>query len=161
MDHRAAAVDARLVGLAAGATVVASTAWYTAFGTRLARYSDAYAGDARPPGWVLPVELARSTAVAAAVAVLADRTGARGPAAAARLGLGLWAAFPFVLLTGSVVHEKVPWQLAALHGGDWLVKLLLVSSIVGRGPASSTGVATAQRRTARRALSSPVTSRTS
>lgn len=125
--------DARLVGFAAGATVLASTAWYTAFGRHLARDSDAYARPpARPPGWVLPVELARSSAVAAAVAVLADRAGARGPAATARLGLGLWAAFPFVLLTGSVVHEKVPWQLDALHGGDWLVKLLLVSSIVGR-----------------------------
>ena len=37
-----------------------------------------------------------------------------------------------VLLTGSVVHEKVPWRLAAIHGGDWLLKLLLVSAVVAR-----------------------------
>ena len=31
---------------------------------------------------------------------------------------------------GSVVHEKVPWRLAAIHSGDWLVKLLLITSVV-------------------------------
>ena len=127
-----AAPDPRAVAPAAISAVVASVAWYTAFGPRLGRLNEVYAGTARPPAWVMPVELARSTAVATAVAVLADRTGAHGPAARARLALGLWGAFPAVLLTGSVVHEKVPWQLAAIHSGDWLVKLLLVTTIVGR-----------------------------
>ena len=49
-----------------------------------------------------------------------------------RLGLRLWVAFPVVLLSGSVVHEKVPWQQAAVHAGDWLVKLLLMSAVQGR-----------------------------
>ena len=127
-----APVGVGVIGLAAGSAVVASTAWYTAFGKQLARYHPAYAGNSRAPAWVLPVELARSTTVATAVAVLADRVQARDPAAAARLGLGLWGAFPVVLLVGSVVHEKVPWQQAAIHGGDWLVKLLLISTLVGR-----------------------------
>ena len=78
------------------------------------------------------MELARSTAVATAVSVLADGVRPAGLLGAARLGLGLWGAFPVVLLTGSVVHEKVPWQLAAIHGGDWLGKLLLISAVVGR-----------------------------
>ena len=47
------------------------------------------------------------------------------------LGLALWIGFPVILLLGSVVHEKVPWRLAALHAGDWLVKLLLIAVIVG------------------------------
>jgi len=63
--------DLGRVGLAAGASVVASAAWYTAWGDRLARLDEAYAGDARPPAWMLPVELARSAAVATAVAGLA------------------------------------------------------------------------------------------
>jgi hypothetical protein len=46
------------------------------------------------------------------------------------LGLALWLGFPLVLWTGAVVHENTPWQLAAIHGGDWLVKLLVVSVIV-------------------------------
>jgi hypothetical protein len=121
-----------MVGLSAAAAVAASAAWYTAFGKQLARMDDAYAEGTRQPAWVMPVELARSTAVAAAMTVLVDRTRANGPLEAAKLGVGLWGAFPVVLLTGSVVHEKVPWQKAAIHAGDWLVKLLLVSTLVGR-----------------------------
>jgi Protein of unknown function (DUF1761) len=120
--------DLRRIALAAGASVVSSAAWYTAWGTRLAELDEAYAGDARPPAWVLPVELARSATVATAVAVLAADA---GTGSRLRLAAGLWAAFPVVLLTGSVVHEKVPWQQAAIHGGDWLVKLLLVAGVVG------------------------------
>ena len=120
------------VGLAAAAAVASSTAWYTAFGPRLARLDEVYAGDAAPPPWIVPVEFARSATVAAAVSVLADRTGTRDLAGRLRLGLGRWATFPVVLLTGSVVHEKVPWQQAAIHAGDWLAKLLLVSAVVGR-----------------------------
>jgi hypothetical protein len=69
---------------------------------------------------VLPVELIRSATVATAVAVPAQRSDTRGPAGAARLALGLWLASPAVLLAGSVVHEKVPWRLTAIHSGDWL-----------------------------------------
>ena len=122
------------VGLAAAAAVASSTAWYTAFGPRLAQLDEVYAGDAPPPPWLPPVEFARSAVVAAAVRALAVRTGATAPADAARLALALWAAFPGVLLTGSVVHERVPWQQAAIHAGDWLVKLLLVSAVATRTP---------------------------
>ncbi len=127
--------ELRAVALATGAAVVASTTWYALLGDRLARYDEAYAGDDGPPVWLLPVEVARSATVATAVAVLARRTGTRGRVASARLAVGLWAAFPAVLLTGSVVHEKVPWQLAAVHGGDWLAKLVLIAGVVaGRRP---------------------------
>ena len=33
-----------------------------------------------------------------------------------------------------VFHEKVPWQLAAIHAGDWLLKLLTVAAIVAAWP---------------------------
>ncbi len=124
-------IDLGRVGLAAVASVAASAAWYTGWGDRLGRLNEAYAGDARPPAWVLPVELARTAAVATAVAVISRRTGVADPGSALRLGAGLWGAFPVVLLSGSVVHEKVPWQLAAIHAGDWLVKLLLIATVVG------------------------------
>jgi hypothetical protein len=35
-----------------------------------------------------------------------------------------------VLWTGVMMWENTPWRLAALHAGDWLVKLLVVSVIV-------------------------------
>jgi uncharacterized protein DUF1761 len=119
------------IAAAAGASFLASSAWYAAFGARLARLDDAYAQPGTSPAVVAPVELVRSGVVATAVSLLADRLPAGGPRGALVLGAGLWAAFPVVLLTGSVVHEKVPWQQAAIHGGDWLAKLLLVSAIVG------------------------------
>jgi Protein of unknown function (DUF1761) len=47
-----------------------------------------------------------------------------------RLGILVWV-FPASILLGSVVHENVPLALAAIHAGDWLAKLLLMSVILG------------------------------
>jgi hypothetical protein len=47
------------------------------------------------------------------------------------LGLALWLGFPFVLLTGSMMWDRVPAPTAALHAGDWLLKLVVISAIVG------------------------------
>ena len=38
--------------------------------------------------------------------------------------------FPFVLLTGSMIWDKVP-ATAALHADDWLLKLVVITAIVG------------------------------
>jgi hypothetical protein len=46
---------------------------------------------------------------------------------AVRLGLWLWFGFPFMILVGSVVWDRRPWKLAAIHTGDWLVKMLLMA----------------------------------
>jgi hypothetical protein len=46
------------------------------------------------------------------------------------LGALLWLGFPVVLWTGAVIWEKVPLKLAAIHSGDWLLKLIIVSVIV-------------------------------
>jgi hypothetical protein len=46
------------------------------------------------------------------------------------LGLALWVGFPLVLWVGAVIHENVPPKLAVLHAGDWLLKLLAVSTLV-------------------------------
>ena len=46
------------------------------------------------------------------------------------LGLALWIGFPLVLWTGAMIWENTPSRLAAVHGGDWLVKLLVVGVIV-------------------------------
>ncbi|BDD83875.1 hypothetical protein TPB0596_36380 [Tsukamurella pulmonis] len=43
----------------------------------------------------------------------------------------LWVAFPLVLLTGSIIWERVPWQTAAIHAGDWLLKLVLIAIVLG------------------------------
>ena len=50
-----------------------------------------------------------------------------------RLGTGvaLWTGFPVVLWVGAVVHERTPVRLAAIHAGDWLLKLLAVGALLG------------------------------
>ncbi len=46
------------------------------------------------------------------------------------LGLALWIGFPLVLWSGAMLWERTPFRLAALHGGDWLLKLLVLGVVV-------------------------------
>jgi hypothetical protein len=116
------------VVISAAAGVVAAFVYSGALSTRLAAAGSAAAED-RPPALVPLFELAKHFVLAITVA---------GIAAAIDLTvwpdvvlLALWVGFPAVLLAGSVVHEKVSWRLAAIHAGDWLVKLLIIAVIVG------------------------------
>lgn len=119
------------VVVAAVAAFVVSAVWYGVLGGQLARLNDAYADSARPPAWKVLVELVRSLVVAAVLAGLTVEVGIAGWAGAVVLGLALWIGFPVVLLIGSVIHENVLWKLAAIHAGDWLVKLVVIAIIVG------------------------------
>jgi hypothetical protein len=113
------------------AAFVLSFVWYMAFGGRLAELSPAYAADnAGASGTAAALELLRSLVLAAVLAVLAARVGADTWLEGAGLGLLAWVGFPLVLLAGSVLHERYPWRLAAIHLGDWLLKLLVVAAIV-------------------------------
>ncbi len=78
----------------------------------------------------MALELVKSLVVAAVVAGLVSLLGITEWTGALKLGLALWIAFPVVLLIGSVTQENVPWRLGAIHAGDWLAKLLIISVIV-------------------------------
>jgi hypothetical protein len=69
--------------------------------------------------------------VALVVAGLVALIGIADLAGAVKLAVALWIAFPVVLLVGSVTQENVPWKLGAIHAGDWLAKLVIISVIVG------------------------------
>lgn len=114
--------------VAAVAAFLAAGGYYAAVGKQIEKLSSA---PAKMSPWLLAMEAAKHFVVAAAVAGLSAGIGITAWPSAVLLGLALWVAFPIMLLMGSVVHEKVPWRLAALHAGDWLVKLLVVSLIVG------------------------------
>jgi hypothetical protein len=45
---------------------------------------------------------------------------------ALQLGFLLWIGFPVILFTGSIMRENYPWKLAAIHAGEWLVKLVII-----------------------------------
>lgn len=119
------------VVVAAVAAFAAAFGYYVVFGGQLAEAGGAATGTTQPQPWVMLVEFARSLVVAIVVGGLAARIGIDGWAGATALGIALWIGFPFVLWVGAIIHENVPVRLAAIHAGDWLVKLLIIAVIVG------------------------------
>jgi hypothetical protein len=109
-----------------------SGAYYAVLGDQLASVSEAAAAAAAesPPPWQLAVELLRGVIVAAVVAGLASQGEIDEWAGGLLLGLSLWIGFPLVLWIGAVMHENTHVKLAAIHAGDWLVKLLVVGVVV-------------------------------
>ncbi len=88
------------------------------------------ASEERPRPWQIAIELLRSAIISGLVAGLLLAADWGGPRQGALLALALWA-LPVVLLAGSVLWEKVPVRSAALHAGDWLIKLVAIGSILG------------------------------
>jgi len=89
----------------------------------------AMAGAKMPTGKLL-VELVRCIILAYVIAGFVTLLGIRSWIYAVHFGLVLWVGFPVILLTGSVLWENVPWKVAAIHAGDWLVKMLVIPLIV-------------------------------
>lgn len=123
-------VDLLAVLVAGVAAFALAGAYYAVLGEQLASVSEAAAAAEQPPPWTLAVELLRGLIVAAVVAGLASQGEIDEWAGGLCLGLALWAAFPLMLWVGAVMHEKSPVKLAAIHAGDWLVKLLVVAVVV-------------------------------
>jgi hypothetical protein len=114
---------------------VAGGAYYAALGAQLVQVSAAAAaGEPRPPWQLASVEFVRCLVLSAVVAGLAAGAGITGWAGGLLLGAVLWIGFPFVLWTGAIFHERTPVKLAAIHAGDWLVKLLAVGAVVSVWP---------------------------
>lgn len=121
--------------VAVGASIVVafviSSAWYAVFGNQMALLRGGGGPETGPIApWKIAVELLRSAVVALAIAWGVSRLGLTDLRSALGLALVLWVAFPIVLLAGSVIWEDVPTKLAAIHAGDWLVKLSAVTVIV-------------------------------
>jgi hypothetical protein len=86
---------------------------------------------ARPKPWKVLAELVRTAIVASAFAWIAARAGFLDVGHGVVLALVAWIGFPLVLLSGSVIWEKVHPVTAAMHAGDWLLKLLLIAAVLG------------------------------
>jgi hypothetical protein len=76
-------------------------------------------------------EIARDFVLTYVVSRLVARLSEANWKSATGLGLWLWIGFPMTLLSGSVMWQGVSWKVAAIHAGDWLAKLLLITAIVG------------------------------
>jgi Protein of unknown function (DUF1761) len=122
------------VVVAAVAAFVASSVWYILFGKermKLLRNDPAASADMKKsPAWKKPVELVRGLIVAYVLARFVVLLGVADWKAAAQLGFWLWIGFPAMILAGSVLWDNRPGKLAAIHAGDWLIKLLLMTVIL-------------------------------
>ena len=85
---------------------------------------------AKMPAGKLAIEFARCFVLAFVIAHVIGALHIHNGLVAAHVGVLLWLGFPVVLLTGSVIWDNVPWKVAAIHAGDWLVKLLVIPIIV-------------------------------
>ena len=89
----------------------------------------AMAGAKMPTG-KLVIELVRCFVLAYIVAHFVAALGITNWLGAVHFGVFLWIGFPVILLTGSILWENTPVKVAAIHAGDWLVKLLVIPIIV-------------------------------
>jgi hypothetical protein len=112
-------------------TFIASFAWYMLFGKQLAMLnSKAYGNSSRPGPQKMLLELLRNAILALVVSYLTSQLHVTYLSQSILLAVVLWIGFPVVLLSGSVLHEKVPVKLAAIHSGDWLIKLLILVALL-------------------------------
>ncbi len=119
---------------AAIVTLVASSIWYIAFAKQwrqLGSTNAAVDNARRPEPLKMLGEVARNLVLAFVLAYLIVHLGALAWSGALLLGFLLWIGFPVILLSGSIMREDYPWKLAAIHAGDWLIKLILISLIIG------------------------------
>jgi hypothetical protein len=120
----------------AAATVVAfieGSLYYSPlmFGPLWMRLSGMDPSGVKVAPWAVVAEIARDFVLTYVVARLVVRLTDADWKSATGLGLWLWIGFPLMLLSGSVMWQGVSWKIAAIHAGDWLVKLLLITAIVG------------------------------
>ena len=120
------------VAVAALAAFVASLMWYIVFGKELAKVSSAFAeGVKKPQPWKMLVVIVQSLVLALILAYVLGLIGKIGLLGALGIGILLWIGLSAVQWVGSIMWEKVPVKMAAIHAGDWLVKLVLIAGIIG------------------------------
>jgi hypothetical protein len=120
------------VVVAAVAAFVVSSVWYIVFGKELAKVSAAFAEALqKPQPWKMLVVIVQSLVLALVLAYFIGLIGDVGWMGAVRVGVLLWIGLSAMQWVGSIMWEKVPWKMAAIHAGDWLVKLVVIAVIVG------------------------------
>jgi hypothetical protein len=116
--------------VAALAAFAASSVWYMAFGNKLAKVSPAFAAQ-KPAAWKMLVVVAQNLVLAYVLAYFMTLIEGVTWIHAIQTGVILWVGLSAMQWVGSMVWEKVPLKMAAIHAGDWLVKLVLICAILG------------------------------
>jgi hypothetical protein len=125
-----------LVSGVAGAVV--TTLWYVALQGVHAQLQPTNAGhivDYRTaPVAAKIIDFLRGFLVAGVLAYLIHATGVSTGSDSIKLAVILWIGFPVVLLIAPIIWGDQSWKLAVFHSGDWLVKLLVMTVIIGVWP---------------------------
>ena len=120
------------VVVAAVLAFVVSAIWYIVFGKELAKVSPAFAeGRRKRQPWKMLVVIAQSLVIALVLAYVLGLIGTVDWVEAMGIGVLLWIGLSAMQWVGSILWENVPFKMAAIHAGDWLVKLVLIAVIVG------------------------------
>jgi hypothetical protein len=118
------------IALAAVSAFAASSLWYSPvlFGRQFVALSGV-AASASPDGWKIAAEMLRNLLLASVICWLLTHQEANRLRAALSFAAILWLGFPFTVLSGSVLWQNLPPELALIHSGDWLMKVLLMTLI--------------------------------
>jgi hypothetical protein len=123
-------VNILAIAVASVLALVMSAVYYTQLMEQLATVTRTAVPGQRPKPWQMASDLLRSVVLVTVVAGLASELGTDGWVDGLQLGLALWVGFPVVLWTGAMIHERRPFKLAAIHSGDWFLKLPVIAIIV-------------------------------
>jgi Protein of unknown function (DUF1761) len=85
----------------------------------------------RPSAGKMLGEIVRTLVITFVIARLLTLLGATDWKSAVQLALWLWFGFSALMWVGAIMWEKTPWQIAAIHSGDWLLKTILIAVILG------------------------------
>lgn len=85
----------------------------------------------KPSIWMAAVEIFRTLVITYVLARVLALAGGGGWRSTVPLGLWLWFGFSAMMWAGAIMWEKTPWQVAAIHSGDWLLKTLLAAVVLG------------------------------
>jgi hypothetical protein len=130
-------INYKAVFMAIIVTFILSAIWYIVFSQQYFTLrgidpNDKVATAMQP--WQVLIIFIRHAVVILVMAYAFIRMQIKGVKSGLFIALLFWLGFPVVLLVGSVASDKVPIALAAIHGGDWLLKLLTISLILTAWP---------------------------
>jgi hypothetical protein len=136
-DSQKVSYFAMLVALIAA--IMVSSLWYSplVFGKQwmeLSGNNPAATTETTMHAWKILIDLVRELIVIYVLARLISALGIFGWQDALNLGFWVWLGFPVQMLVGASLWDSKPWALDAIHAGDWLLKMLLISLILAKWP---------------------------